>query len=150
MPDPTSTRFVPIREAVCEALVDAPALAEVKVIARDREGFARLAASQYPALGVFFADPAGAERPRWAANTRDHSYFFEVHIAVRSLESGQASEDLLFAYVEAVEDALRATPTLGGLVTFMSATLARRARVKVEQYWHAQAVLLVGCEQRVT
>ena len=149
MPHPESLRFVPIREAMCAALVNAPALAEVKAMARDREGFARMPASQYPALGVFFADPAGVERPRWAANARAHSYHFEIHVAVRSLESGQASEDLLFAYIEAVEDVLRATPTLGGLVTFMSVTLVRRARAKVESYWHAQAVLLVSCEQKV-
>jgi len=149
MAHPESSRFVPIREALCAALAEAPALADVKVVMRDREGLARLPASQYPALGVFFADPAGAERPRWAANSRDHSYYFEVHVAVRSLESGQASEDLLLAYVEAVEDALRETPTLGGLVSFMSATLVRRARVKVESYWHSQGVLMVGCEQRV-
>ena len=149
MAHPTSLRFVPIREAMCAALTNAPALAEVEVVARDREAFARLPASQYPAMGVFFADPAGGERPRWAANTRDHSYHFEVHIAVRSLESGQASEDLLLAYVEAVEDALRATPTLGGLVTFMSAVLVRRARAKVEQYWHSAAVVLVTAEQKV-
>jgi hypothetical protein len=149
MAHPESSRFVPIREALCAALGEAPALGDVKAVVRDREGLERLAASQYPALGVFFADPAGTERPRWAANVRDHSYYFEVHVAVRSLESGQASEDLLLAYVEAVENALRAAPTLGGLVSFMSATLVRRARVKVESYWHSQAVLMVACEQRV-
>jgi hypothetical protein len=149
MPHPQSTRFVPIREAICEALIAAPALAEVKSVVRDREALARLPATQFPAIGVFFADTVGAERARWAGNRRDHSYQFEVQIAVRSLESAQASEDLLFAYLEAVEDALRATPTLGGIVRFMSAALVRRARTKVESYWHSQAVVLVSCEQRV-
>ena len=148
MPHPQSTRFVPIREAVCAVLINAPALAEVKSVLRDREALARLPATRYPALGVFFADPAGAERARWAGNRHDHAYQFEVQVAVRSLESGQACEDLLFAYVEAVEDALRAAPTLGGLVRTMSASLVRRARARVESYWHAQAALVVTCEQR--
>jgi len=149
MPHPQSTRFVPIREAICEVLVSAPALSEVESVVRDREAFARAPATQYPVIGVFFADTAGAERLRWAGNRRDHSYQLEVHVAVRALESAQASEDLLFGYVEAVEEALRAAPTLGGLVRFMSAALVRRVRAKVESYWHSQAVLLVTCEQRV-
>jgi hypothetical protein len=150
MAQPQSNRFVPIREAVAAVLSDAPELSEVKSIVRDREAFGRLPASGYPALGVFFADSVGAERPRWASNRRDHAYQLEVHVAVRSLESAQASEDLLFAYVEAVEDALRAAPTLGGLVRSMMVSLVRRARTKVESYWHSQAVLLVTCEQRTS
>jgi len=146
---PGSVRFVPIREALCEVLGAAPQLAEVKVIGKDREQFARLPASQHPALGVFYAEDVGLERARWASNRRDHSYEFEVHAAVRSLESVQSCEDLLFAYVEAVEDALRAAPTLGGLVRYMTVTLIRRTSAKVEANWHAQAVLLVTCEQRV-
>ena len=148
MAHPESSRFVPIREAVVSVLAGAPELAEVKAIMRDREAFARLPASRFPALGVFFAEAIGAERPRWASNRRDHAYRLEVHAAVRSLESGQASEDMLFAYVEAVEDALRAAPTLGGMVRSMGVSLVRRARTKVESYWHSQAVLLVVCEQR--
>lgn len=148
MAHPQSSRFVPIREAVVAVLASAPELAEVKSIVRDREAFARLPASRHPALGVFFADTVGAERPRWASNRRDHAYQLEVHAAVRSLESGQASEDLLLAYVEAVEDALRAAPTLGGIVRSMAVSLVRRARTQVESYWHSQAVLLVVCEQR--
>jgi len=54
------------------------------------------------------------------------------------------------AYVEAVEDALRAAPTLGGLVRSMTVGLVRRARTEVESYWHSQAVLLVTCEQRTS
>jgi len=149
MAHPQSTRFVPIREAICSVLTSAPSLLEVKSVTRDREAFARLPATQYPALGVFFADPAGAERVRWASSGRDHSYQFEVQVAVRSLESGQACEDLLFAYVEAVEDALRASPTLGGLVRYMAASLVRRVRVKVESYWLSRAAMVVTCEARV-
>jgi len=148
MAHPQSNRFLPIRDAIAAVLASAPELSEVQAILQDREAFASLPASRHPALGVFFADMVGAERPRWASNRRDHAYHIEVHVAVRSLESAQASEDLLFAYVEAVEDALRAAPTLGGLVRFMTVTLVRRARAKVESYWHSQAVLLVTCEQR--
>ncbi|UCC68076.1 MAG: hypothetical protein JSV79_13365 [Armatimonadota bacterium] len=148
MAHPQSNRFVPIREAVAAVLASDPQLVEVRCIVRDREAFARLPASRHPALGVFFADVVGAERPRWASNRRDHAYQLEVHVAVRSLESGQASEDMLLAYVEAVEDALRAAPTLGGLVRSMAVGLVRRSRTKVESYWHSQAVLLVTCEQR--
>ena len=148
MAHPESSRFVPIREAVVAVLASAPELAEVKAIVRDREAFSRLPASQHPALGVFFADAVGAERPRWASNRRDHSYQLEVQVAVRSLESAQASEDMLLGYVEAVEDALRAAPTLGGLVRAMAVSLVRRSRAKVESYWHSQAVLMVIAEQR--
>lgn len=148
MAHPQSSRFVPIREAVVAVLAAAPELAEVKAIVRDRDAFARLPASQHPAIGVFFADAVGAERPRWAGNRRDHSYQLEVQVAVRSLESAQASEDLLFAYLEAVEDALRASPTLGGLVRAMAVSLVRRSRTKVESYWHSLAALLVIAEQR--
>ena len=148
MAHPQSNRFVPIREAVVGVLSNDPELGEVKSIVRDREAFARLPASAHPALGVFFADTVGAERPRWASNRRDHAYQLEVNVAVRSLESGQASEDLLLAYIEAAEDALRAAPTLGGIVRSMAVTLIRRARTKIESYWHSQAVLLVTCEQR--
>jgi hypothetical protein len=149
MAHPVSSRFVPIREALCEVLGAAPALEEVRVVVRDQEQLARLPASQHPALGVFYANGVGAERARWAGNRRDHSYEFEVQVAVRSLESAQACEDLLFAYVEAVEDALRAAPTLGGLVRYMTVTLVRRTRAKVDTNWQAQAALLVTCEQRV-
>lgn len=149
MAHPQSSRFVPIREALCEVLGAAPALEEVKTIAKDREQMNRLPASQHPALGVFYAEGAGAERARWAGNRKDHSYEFEVQVAVRSLESAQACEDLLFAYVEAAEDALRAAPTLGGLVRYMTVTLVRRASAKVDTNWHAQAALLLTCEQRV-
>ena len=148
MAHPESSRFVPIREAVVGVLTSAPELAEVKAVVRDREAFGRLPASSYPALGVFFADTVGAERPRWASNRRDHAYQLEVHVSVRSMESAQASEDLMLGYVEAVEDALRAAPTLGGLVRTMAVGLVKRARTKVESYWHSQATLLVVCEQR--
>jgi hypothetical protein len=148
MAHPASNRFVPIREAVVAVLTSAPELSEVRSIVRDREAFARLPASRHPALGVLYADTAGEERPRWASNRRDHAYRLEVHVAVRSLESGQASEDLLFAYVEAVEDALRAAPTLGGLVRTMGVRLVKRGRRKVESYWHSEAALLVVCEQK--
>jgi len=148
MAHPQSTRFLPIRDAICDTLAGAPALAEVQSLVRDREAFLRLPATRYPAIGVFYADPVGAERARWASSRRDHSYHFEVHVAVRALESAQASEDLLFAYVEAAEDALRGSPTLGGRVRFMAVSLVRRARARVESYWHSQAVLLVSCEQR--
>ena len=148
MAHPQSNRFVPIRESICGVLASTPELAEVKSILRDREAFAALPTTRHPALGVFFADSVGVERPRWASNRRDHAYQIEVHVAVRSLESAQACEDLLLAYVEAVEDSLRTAPTLGGLVRSMQAGLVRRARAKVESYWHSQAVLLVACEQR--
>jgi hypothetical protein len=148
MAHPQSNRFIPIREAICAVLASAPELAEVKSIVRDREAFARLPTTRLPALGVFFADLAGAERPRWASNRRDHAYQLEVHLSVCSLESGQTCEDLLFAYVEALEDALRAAPTLGGLVRSMSVSLVRRTRSRAESYWYSQAVLLVTCEQR--
>ena len=148
MAHPESRRFLPIREAVCAVLVSAPELAEVKSVVRDREAFARLPATRYPALGVFFADTVGEERARWVGNRRDHAYQMEVHVAVRSLESAQVCEDLLFAYVEAVEDALRAAPTLGGMVRSLSTSLVQRVQAKVEQYWHSEAVLLVIAEQR--
>jgi hypothetical protein len=148
MADPESLRYVPIREAVCAVLEGAPALADVKAVVRDREAFGQLATTQFPALGVFFSEAVGTERARWASNRRDHTYQLEVRVAVRSLEGAQACEDLLFAYVEAVEDALRAAPTLGGLVRAMASGLVRRARRKVEQYWHAEAVLMALCEQR--
>ena len=150
MAHPESRRFVPIREAVCAVLAAAPELAEVKAMVRDREAFARLPATRYPALGVFFADIVGEERARWASNRRDHAYQIEVHVAVRALESAQACEDLLFAYVEAVEDALRTAPTLGGLVRSMATALVRRAQRKVEQHYHSEAVLLVVAEQRTS
>ena len=98
MAHPQSNRFVPIREAICAVLAGDPELAEVKSILRDREAFAALPATRHPALGVFFADSVGAERPRWASNRRDHAYHIEVHVAVRSLESAQACEDLLLRY----------------------------------------------------
>jgi len=148
MAHPQSNRFIPIREAICAVLLNAPELSEVKAVVRDREAFRGLPATRYPALGVFFADLPGMEQARWASNRRDHAYQIEVHIGVRSLESGQACEDLLFGYVEAVEDALRAAPTLGGLVRAMTSGLLRRAHRKVESYWHSEAVLLVTCEQR--
>jgi hypothetical protein len=149
MSHPQSSRFVPIREALYDVLGAAPALEEVRSMVKDREQLARLPASQHPALGVLYAEGVGVERARTAGNRRDHSYEFEVHVAVRSLESAQACEDLLFAYVEAVEDALRAAPTLGGLVRYMTVGLVRRAGAKVDTNWHGQAVLLVTCEQRV-
>jgi hypothetical protein len=150
MGHPESRRFVPIREAVVAVLASAPELAEVKVIVRDREAFGRLPATQHPAIGVFFAEAVGAERARWASNRRDHVYQLEVQVAVRSLETAQASEDLLLGYVEAVEDALRAAPTLGGLVRSMAVSVVKRVRTKVESYWHSQATLLVVCEQRTS
>ena len=149
MSHPTSIRFVPIRETVTAALVAASALAEVKSWVQDREAFGRLPVSGLPALGVFFADNLGRERARWVSNQRDYSYTLEVHAAVRSLESAQACEDLLLGYVEAIEDTLRETPTLGGLVRMMSVSLARRKNRKVETYWHSQAVLRVVCESKV-
>lgn len=149
MAHPSSKRFVPIREAVCAVLASAPELAEVKALVKDRHAFGALPASRYPALGVFFANTAGRERSRWTGNRRDHGYQIEVHVAVRSLESSQACEDLLFAYVEAVEDALRTAPTLGGLVRTMSTSLVRRGQRRVEKHWHSEAVLLVSAEQRV-
>ncbi len=148
MSHPESRRFVPIREALVAVLASAPELAEVKAIVRDRDAFARLPASQHPAMGVFFAESVGTERTRWASNRRDHLYQLEVHVAVRSLESAQDSEDLLLAYIETVEDALRTAPTLGGLVRSMAVNVVKRVRTKVESYWHSQAVLLVACEQR--
>ncbi len=148
MAHPESSRFVPIREAMVEVLRVAPQLVEVKAVVCDRDALARLPATKLPAVGVFFADTVGAERPRWVGNRRDHSYQLEVQIAVWAMESAQASEDLLLAYIEAVEDALRAAPTLGGLVRAMAVSLVRRWRSKVESYWHSQAVLLVIAEQR--
>lgn len=148
MAHPESTRFVPIREALVAVLASAPELAEVKAVVRDREAFARLPSTRHPALGVFFADAVGTERPRWASNRRDHAYRIEVRAAVRSLQSAQASEDLLFAYVEALEDALRSAPTLDGMVRAMGVRLVRRARRRIESYWHSEATLLVVCEQK--
>ncbi len=148
MAHPSSKRFVPIREAVCAVLAAAPELEEVKALVKDRHAFGALPASRYPALGVFFADRAGRERSRWTGRRRDHDYQLEVHVAVRSLEGSQACEDLLFAYVEAVEDALRTAPTLGGLVRAVSTDVVRRGQRRVEQYWHAEAVVLVSAEQR--
>ena len=148
MAHPESARYLPIREALVSVLAAAPELAEVKAIVRDREALARLPVTRHPALGVVFSDAVGEERPQWASNRRDHSYRLEVSVAVRSLESAQACEDLLFAYVEAVEDTLRAAPTLAGAVRSMAASLVRRGRAKVESYWHSEAVLLVTCEQR--
>lgn len=146
---PISTRYLPIRDAVCEALEGFGALADVKQIAKDEETFAALPATCYPALGVFYADNAGEETALWAATRRDHRYWLEVRIAVRSLESAQASEDLLFGYIEAVEDALRATPTLGGLVRNCSGGVVSRVRQRVGEYWHAEAAFLVTCESAV-
>jgi hypothetical protein len=145
---PQSNRYVPIREAICTVLINAPELEEVKSVVRDREQFARLPATRYPALGVFFAELVGGERARWASNRRDHAYQIEVHVAVQSLASAQVCEDLLFAYVEAVEDALRGMPTLGGLVRAMANGVVRRGHSRVEPYWHSEAVLLVTCYQR--
>lgn len=148
MAHPQSTRYVPIREAVCAALLGAPALGEVKAMVQDREAFDSLPSTRLPALGVFFSDSMGGEQARWASNRRDHSYQLEVWVAVASRESAQACDDLLLAYVEAVEDALRAAPTLGGLVRWLEVALARRARRKAESYWHARAVLQVTCARR--
>jgi hypothetical protein len=47
-----------------------------------------------------------------------------------------------------VEDALRAAPTLAGVVRSMAVSLVRRSRAKVESYWHSEAALLATCEQR--
>lgn len=149
MADPISVRYLPIREAVCALLAGYPALAEVKAIARDEESFAALAATQFPALAVLFAQNAGEEVALWANQRRDHRYWLEVRVAVRSLQSARACEDLLFSYVEAVEDALRSDLTLGGLVRYMSAGLLQRTRRKAGEYWQAEATFVVMCEKCV-
>jgi len=149
MADPTSIRYLPIRNAVCDLLAAFPALGEVKEIARDEEEFAALPATRFPALGVFFAQTAGEEIPQWAALRRDHRYWLEVRVAVRSLESARACEDLLFSYIEAVEDALRSEPTLGGLVRNLAASQVGRNRRKIGEYWHSEAAFLVLCEKSV-
>ncbi|NIM07232.1 MAG: hypothetical protein GTO55_11305 [Armatimonadetes bacterium] len=149
MADPTSVRYLPIREAVCSLLADYAALVEVKEIARDEEAFVNLPGTCFPALGVFFAQNAGEEVAQWASRRRDHRYWLEVRVAVRSLESARACEDLLFSYVEAVEDALRSDATLGGLVRDMSAGLVQRSRRKAGDYWHSEAAFLVMCEKSV-
>jgi hypothetical protein len=149
MAEPVSVRYLPIREAVCNLLAGFPALAEVKEIVRDEELFANLPATRFPALGVFFAQNAGEELAQWASMRRDHRYWLEVRAAVRSLESAQASEDLLFSYIEAVEDALRSEATLGGLVRDMRAGLVQRARRRAGDYWHSEAAFLVVCEKSV-
>jgi len=149
MADPTSTRYLPVREAICDALSGAAALAEIKEIARDAESFNNLPATQYPALAVFFAQTAGEEVDRWASRRRDHRYWLEVRVAVRSLASAQAVEEALFSYIEAVEDALRAAADLGGLVRHMRAHLVERTRHKVGDYWHGEAAFMVLCEKSV-
>ncbi len=149
MAEPVSVRYLPIREAVCDLLAGYAALAEVKEIVREEESFGALAATRFPALGVFFAQNAGEEIPQWAASRRDHRYWLEVRVTVRSLESARVCEDLLFSYVEAVEDALRSDPTLGGLVRNMAATQVGRNRRKVGEYWQAEAGFLVVCEKSV-
>jgi len=149
MAEPVSVRYLPIREAVCDLLAGSAGLAEIKEIVRDEEGFAVLAGTRFPALGVFFADNAGEEVAQWAGLRRDHHYWLEVRVAVRSLESARACEDLLFSYIEAVEDALRSDATLGGLVRNMSAGLVQRSRRKAGEYWHSEAGFLVVCEKSV-
>lgn len=146
---PTSSRYVPIRDGVYELLVGAASLAEVKTFERDREAFENLAASMYPAVGVFFADATGEEEARWAGGRRDHVYRLEVHGAARSLQSRRACEDELMAFVEAVEDALRAAPTLGGLVRDMAVRLTKRQAAPEGEYWLARAVVQVVCEKAV-
>ena len=149
MADPTSVRYLPIREAVCDTLAAAPALADIQTIARDEESFNNLPATQYPALAVFFAHTAGEEVDRWASRRRDHRYWLEVRVAARSLASSQAVEDLLFSYIEAIEDALRGVADLGGLVRHMRANLVERTRRKIGDYWHGEAAFLVLCEKSV-
>jgi len=134
-----SKRFVPIREAVCRTLTTAPELAEVKAVLRDREILARLPGTGLPALGVFFATSAGKGRS-------DQPYRIEVHVVVGVVERW-ASEDRLFAYIEAVENALRAVPTLGGLIRTMSVGLTSLHYMNVESYWRSHAVLLLTCER---
>jgi hypothetical protein len=149
MSDPVSVRYLPIREAVCDLLEGYAALSEVKEIAREEESFGAIAATRYPAIGVFFAQDAGEELAQWAAMRRDHRYKLEVRVAVRSLESARVCEDLLFSYVEAVEDALRSEPTLGGLVRSMAAEMVQRGKRKVGEYWHGEAGFIVICEKSV-
>ena len=146
---PTSTRYLPIREAVCDLLAATPALADIRTIERDAEAFANLAATQYPALGVFFAEAAGEERAQWAGGERDHLYRLAVHVAVRSLESARACEDELFSYLEAVEDALRANPTLNGLVRCLFVGLIGRHTEKTASYWLSRGVIAVTAQKKV-
>ena len=145
---PTSSRYLPIRDAICDLLAAAPALSEVKAIERDAEAFRNLPASMYPALGVFFAEQPGVERAQWVGGRHDHSYRLDVHVAVRSAESARACEDQLFCYVEAVEDALRGSPLLGGLVRNMAVGVVRRWQDRSAPYWQAEAVVAVVCEKR--
>jgi hypothetical protein len=147
---PTSTRYLPIREAVCDLLASAPALADVKTIERDAEAFANLPATQYPALAVFFAEAAGEERAQWAGGERDHVYRLAVHVAVRSLESARACEDELFSYLEAVEDALRANPTLDGLVRCLLAGLIGRHTERTPSYWLSRGIIALTAQQKVS
>jgi hypothetical protein len=145
MTTPTSTRWLPIREAVRARL--AGALTDLAAVVQDREAFDNLAATQYPAVGVFFGDRAGEERPQWVANRRDHEYALEVWVAVRNLASAQAAEDELFAWVEAVEDALRGDPTLGGLVRNLAGGLVARGVAREENFWLGRAVIAVVAQK---
>jgi hypothetical protein len=146
---PTSVRYLPIRDALCGVLAAATGLADIKAIVKDAESFGALAASQLPALGVFFAQSAGEEVAQWAGARRDHRYWLEVRVAVRSLESAQVCEDLLFSYIEAMEDALRTDATLGGVVRNCAVGLASRTQRRAGEYWQSEAGFVVLCEKSV-
>ena len=149
MADPTSVRYLPIRDGLLALLQDWEALSGVKRWVTDEPAFTQVAASQAPAVAVLFADPAGEERAAWAGNGRDHSYYLELRVVVRALDSGLC-EDLLFGYVEAIEDALRADPTLGGLVRNAVLGSVRRVKHSEQGAFVGQAVLEVSTESRVS
>lgn len=149
MADPVSGRYLPVRQGVMAALQAWPALAGVARWVSDEASLGQTAASQTPAIGVVYAALAGEERSAWAGSGRDHTYLLEVRVVVRALAAG-ACEDLLFGYVEAVEDALRADPTLGGLVRFAGAGAVRRSRRGEGGAFLGEAVVEVSCEARVS
>jgi len=148
MAEPVSTRYLPVRDALLAALQGWPALAGVKRWVTQEGVLAQTAASQAPAVGVFYAPLAGEERLSWAGGGRDHSYYLEVRLVVRSLDS-QECEDTLFAYAEAVEDAVRADPTLGGRVRFAALGSLRRVAGTEGNAFLGQGVVEVSCEERV-
>jgi len=148
MADPSSGRYLPIRDGLLGALQGWPALGGVKRWCTDEAAFGQTAASQAPVIAVCYADVAGEERSAWAGKGRDHSYYLEVRLAVRALDSG-ACEDLLFGYVEAAEDAIRADETLGGLVRHTAIGSVRRVRQADGGAFLGQAVIELSCEAKV-
>jgi hypothetical protein len=153
----TSTRYLPIRDAVFDLLrADAVLSSEIKGWAKEMNRFESFASTQLPAAAVVFAAPAnrtgservGEEQAGWASSARDHTYLFHVILAAESLDA-QAAEDSCFTYLERAEDVLRSDPTLFGMVRTIFSRIVRRDVQQRERVWRAQVVMEVRAEKSI-